>query len=190
MRPSIATVALLLAAPALGCEATPPAVADGQGSNPGKDRFASIARCSPPPVCPGASCADNALGPPDGKIVDLGACATLDLAFTGGTITATKPADLALHLGGAVAGLTRVEASRDAMSYTVIGFVAPRASDLPAGASATCAASVAGQVATLSLGSCNSLAQASFLRLTRDASNPGRLLIDAAEALSFAPLSP
>jgi hypothetical protein len=189
MRPSFATVALL--GPLLaGCEATPPAAADGQGLTPGKDRFASIARCTPSPICPGLSCADNAIGSPDGKTVDLEACGTLDLAFTGGTITAAKPADLALHLGAAVAGLSRVEASRDGRTYTVIGFVAARPSDLPSGITATCAASVAGQVATLSLGSCNSIAQASFLRVTRDTSIPGRSLIDAAEALSFAPLSP
>ena len=80
-----AILALLLL---VGCGASPPPGRDLRGQEwKSTGAFASLARCtSGIPPCPGSSCAENAVGPSDGKTVDLRACATLDLVFTGGTI--------------------------------------------------------------------------------------------------------
>ncbi len=186
-----AAAALAVAALA-ACEADPPTRADGAlAADLGLGKYAAVARCSPSagakePGCPGASCVENAIGAPDGKLVDLGACPTVDLVFTGGTIVAQSgPPDLRLHLGSS-AGLTRVEASLDGKSYVVIGFVAAKASDLPAGSKDSCAAQLSGGAASLSLSRCNSISKATFVRLTRDEQVVGGATLDAAEALSFA----
>lgn len=184
--------AALLGLVLVGCGASPPAARDGQGPKPGVGAFASLARCTSgaPPACPGSSCADNAAGAVDGKTVDLAACSTLDLAFTGGTILSKgSGADLAFHLG-ALAGLTRVEASGDGRSYVIIGFIA-REAELPALTNKACAPVVESPTqVTLSLGACNTIAEGRFLRLSRDSSNAAWLTLDAVEALSFAPASP
>jgi hypothetical protein len=127
------------------------------------------------------------VGPSDGKTVDLRACATLDLVFTGGTVLSRGGgADLAFHLA-TLAGLTHVEASRDGQSYVVIGFIG-REPDLPPGTSDGCASAMeTPTMVTLSLGDCISISEARFLRLSRDTGSAGALVVDAVEALSFKP---
>ena len=183
---------LLLAALLAACSAEPPSRADVKiVADLGLGKFASVARCTPgpgqaQPPCPGPSCIDNAVGTPDGKLVDLGACPTIDLVFTGGTIVAQSgPPDLRLHLGS-TSGLTRVEASLDGKLYVVVGFVAAKASDLPVGTDESCAAQIAGGAASISLSRCNTISKATFVRLTRDEQVLGGATLDAAEALSFA----
>jgi hypothetical protein len=195
LRDSLSTA--ILATLFMACSADPPLRTDAQAADLGLGRFASLARCSPDPgaaepACPGASCIDNARGAPDGKLVGLDLCPTIDLIFTGGTLVAQAPRDsgpplfdLRLHLGSS-SGLTRVEASFDGKLYLVVGFIAAKASDLPAGTEASCAAALAGGTASLSLSRCNSISNATFLRLSRDDQVPGSATLDAAEAISFA----
>jgi len=202
----IPCTALLGLALVAGCGASPPPARDLTGPNPVTGQFASLARCTStaPPACPGVSCADNAAGKagPDGKTVNLAACGTLDLVFTGGTILSCPDqpldgvkscpsADLRFYLG-VLAGLTRVEASGDGQRYVIIGFIARKA-ELPPGTEKGCGPNWPEvdmpdtTTPTLSLGACNSLSEARFLRLSRDSGNPGALTVDAVEALTFKP---
>ncbi len=179
-----------------GCQASPPPPHQGQGPGRSKGNYVSLVHCTPPsgrpvPSCPSASCPNNVIGPPDGTTVDLSMCPTLDLIFTGGTIIGQIPegatkGDITFTMGN-VAGLSRVEASINGSDYIIIGFIAESSNSLLPGAKEHCAATVSGNQASLFLTRCNPIANASFLRIIRDASVPGTMTIDAVEALSFKP---
>jgi hypothetical protein len=121
--------------------------------------------------------------------VDLERCPTLDLAFIGGTLVAqTGKSDLGIRLG-LVGGLTRVEASREGMHYTLVAFIAADAGALPAGTADTCAAEISENIATVSFTRCETITEVGFVRLTRDSTVPGAATVDAMEALSLVPSS-
>lgn len=126
-------------------------------------------------------------------MVDLNACTTLDLVFSGGVIRATGVADAGpgdfeiLVTLGALTGLTRVEASVDGLKYVTIGYLADSPNRLPPKTPDTCLARASGTQAWLSLSLCNSITDVGFLRLANDRTSPGAAVIDAVEAISFAP---
>jgi hypothetical protein len=169
-----------------GCFAESPETSDG-GLPPGKGNRPSVATCTNPsgqkvPACPGSSCAQNALGAPDGKTVDLAQCEILDLVFTGGTIIndTKKAPDLAFTLGSS-AGSTRIGASADGVSFKVIAFIGK----LPAGTDSTCAAELSGGRALVYFERCETIAAASFIQLVRDTTVKGSATVDAVEGLNF-----
>ena len=178
----------------LGCTASPPLPGDG-GTTPGKSPYATIAVCTPPPgqqvpACPGPSCADNAVGAPDGKVADLGDCAALDLVFGDGTIIApaddtAKPA-LEVSLGR-LAGATRVDAFTG-KDYINIGYIVQDPQNLPFSINTECVASLTGPLtARLTLSRCQGISQTTSLRLSPDDRSAGSASIDAVQALSFKP---
>ena len=174
-------VSLILTA---GCTATPPPDHDGSFPPKSQGKYVSIAHCSPSPPCPGVNCAGNMKGAPDGKMVDLAKCATMDLIWTGGNVVAQVPpsSDIALHMGR-VAGITRVEASDDGNIFKVVGFIG----GTPAGTPSSCLSPVQGTRVLISLDDCNAITNVAHLRLTRDTGVKGAAAIDAAEALNFRP---
>ncbi|MCC6750019.1 MAG: hypothetical protein IT371_20305 [Deltaproteobacteria bacterium] len=177
--------ALVLLALTVGCQASPPAVDDGGAAAPPQGPYASVAHCTPvgqPERCPGAACGALATGRPDQRGVELAACGTLDAAFVGGTAVArVGTPDLAIHLGGSLSGLVRVEASEDGLRYVVAGFF-PSA---PSGTVPDCRAVLQPPRVLLDFDRCNSIANVRFLRLSRDPQVGGAPTIDAIEALSF-----
>lgn len=187
--------ALLLAGGLLAaCQASPPERRDGRELPPNPGPYAGLAICTPPqgatpPSCPGSSCASNATGAPDGQVVDLAACAALDLVFTGGAvIVGTSPEQPSLEVTfGALAGATWVEGSVDGASYVLIGVVAERPEALPYGVDKNCVASVSGKVAQLKLTRCHPIGSVGHLRLSADPATPGRATVDAVKALVFQP---
>jgi len=176
-----ALAALALAAAA--CTAEPPGGDGGSFPPKGQSKYASLARCTPKAKCPGPNCAANMTGAPDGKAVDMAACATADLTWTAGHVRSeTSGPDIALHMGK-ISGITRVEASTDGATYTVVGFIG----GTPAGTPASCVSSVSGTTAQIHLDRCNAITNVIHLRISRDTSVKGAISIDAAEALNFSP---
>ena len=167
----------------LGCTASEPAYGDGSVLPPVQGPYASLAICTPAQSCPGPSCAANARGKPDGKTVDMTLCPTLELTFVGTASTRGPEPDLALHVTS-IAGLTRVEASRDALEFKVVGFV----NGLPSGTPEACRSPIQGNRVLVSLDACNTMTDVSVVRLMRDQMVQGALVLDAIEALSFNPL--
>jgi hypothetical protein len=188
VRPALLAAALLL----LGCRASAPLPIDG-AHPPGNSPYPTIATCTPPvgsalPACPGMSCADNAIGAPDGKVVDLSECAALDLVFGDGTVIApddTSQPALEVTLGR-LGGATRVDAF-NGKSYTNIGYIVQDKNSLPFTIADTCLARLNGLTAQLTLSRCQGLAQTTSLRLSADDRAAGSASIDAVRALSFKP---
>lgn len=178
---SVIAVLLLGLSVASACEADRPDPSGGTFPPAGQGRTISLARCSPGTVCPGPDCASKVLGAPDGLHLDLQRCPVLDVAWTGGTVvSSTNMAHIALHVGQ-VSGLTRVEASDDGIDYVIVGFVG----GVPGGTSQRCLSQLSGTRVLVALDRCNTLSQATMLRLTRDSAVQGSLKLDAVEALAF-----
>jgi hypothetical protein len=165
----------------VGCRATPPPRGDGPGVSPNTGPYPSLANCSPAPDCPGPSCASNATGQADGTTVDLAQCRALQLTFTNGTIVPRyDQPDLAVEVGQ-VQGLTRVEASADALEFEVVGFI-------NGGPRLECQAEQQNNRFLIYLERCNAITDVYVVRLVRDESVQGGLTVDAVEALSFKPI--
>lgn len=93
---ALLVIAILLA---VSCTASPPAAVDGSflPLPDGAAGYAAFALCTPPTACPGADCADNVVGKPDGEHLDLSSCSPLDI-FTG----RDRALGVTLHLGAAI----------------------------------------------------------------------------------------
>lgn len=176
--PGLLFLSAMLAA---ACGSTPPGDKDGTFPPVGKTRFVNLARCTPAVPCPGPNCANNLVGVQDGKIVDMARCPTLDLTWTSGTVLNQKDQpDISLHVTQ-VAGITRVEASQDGISYQIVGFLG----GTPAGTPLSCLAGSRTNEALIYLGRCNTITNISHLRLTRDITISGSIILDAVEALNY-----
>jgi hypothetical protein len=163
---------------AAGCRASPPPLADGTALPPVEGPYPSFATCTP-----ASAEAQNVVGKPDGKTVDMAGCSTLQVSFTSGTIVPALDApDLAIHTTRAD-GITRIEASSDGSAWTIAGFVGDSYPDVPP----KCRAEAAGGQLRVFFDRCNYLTDVAFIRLQRELSSKGGLVIDAIEALSFKP---
>jgi hypothetical protein len=192
MRTDAGKATLAAALLLIGCRASAPLPVDG-AHPPGNSPCPTIASCTPPvgsavPACPGPSCQDNAIGPPDGKVADLGFCAALDLVFGDGTVFAPDDtAQPALEVTlGRLGGATRVDAF-NGKTYTNIGYIVQDRNSLPFTIADACLAKLDGLTARLTLSRCQGLAQTTSLRLSADDRASGSASIDAVRALSFKP---
>jgi hypothetical protein len=125
------------------------------------------------------------VGAPDGTTVDLRACGTLDVAFTGGELLArVGQPELALVVQPPLGAGLRVEASAEGEGYVIVGF----AGDGPSSTAAQCTAPLEGQQVLVDLDDCNTIANVGFVRLVYEPrGGTGSVLVDALEALSFKP---
>ena len=174
---------LLLAA----CQADPPDYKNGSVTPIATGNFASLARCIPDQTCANGPCAEKMLNAPNGTYLDMAKCRNLEVVFTGGVIWAQNNSspDIAFHLGqNQVMGSYRVEASADGSEYQILGFIGA----LQAGSSLGCLATIVDKKALFSLDRCHTQTNISFLRITAVRAG-GQFLLDAIEALSFAPTS-
>ena len=180
-RVSLPGLLILTMVLATACSASLPDDRDGTFPPGSKTRYVNLARCTPAMPCPGPNCADNILGVEDNKTLDMAACPTLDLTWTGGTVLNLQSLpDISLHVAR-VAGITRVEASQDGVSYTIVGFLGGS----PAGTPATCMAGTRPNEALIYLGKCNTITNVHHLRITRDITIDGSVVLDAVEALNY-----
>jgi hypothetical protein len=113
----------------------------------------------------------------------MAACSTLQLNFTTGTLVpALESPDLAIYTTR-VDGITRIEASGDGTTWTIAGFVGDNYPDVPP----KCRAETAGGQLRVFFDRCNYLTDVAFIRLQRELSAKGGLVVDAIEALNFKP---
>ncbi|MCB9556280.1 MAG: hypothetical protein H6707_09280 [Deltaproteobacteria bacterium] len=169
----------------VGCQAPLPSYRDGRAIPSNVGRYASVAHCSNAAACQDKICS-TLTGAPDQRGVDLAACGTLDVAFTGGELrSVVGTPDVAIHFLSLPSPVSvRVEASASGAEYVLVGFLgAP-----PAGTSLRCELDLPpGELrALLDVTRCNTLSSVQFLRLTDRQSGSGRVLIDAFEGLSLA----
>lgn len=196
-RISVLVLGVLTVAAAGGCTAEPPSPYPYPPPPLASGRFATVATCS----CMSGGCstpadAARARGAPDGQTVDLRDCDTLDLIFTGGTITpVVDEPDIALHVGLLTGGLW-VEISDNGVDYVLGAVVNLSGTYVPGKAivveeqcKAPLTPTALGNQALLYLDRCHSLANIRQVRITRTDSLPTSLPIDAIEALegSFEP---
>jgi hypothetical protein len=168
-----------------GCLAQPPEVADGASAAPGRGPYASIATCGVPKPCD-ASCAQKAVGAPDGASVDMTGCTTLQLTFTDGTLVPVlNVPDLAIHVSNS-AGVTRIQASKDGTSdlFTDVGFVGKAPYPL---LPPECEAQEQNNTVLVYIDRCGYQSDIGVIRLER-VSGSGGLEVDAVEALNFKPI--
>jgi hypothetical protein len=194
--PVALVASVLTLAASSGCTAEPPVPAPVPPPPVAAGRFATVATCG----CMSGTCevgdAAQAQGAPDGQYVDLSYCETLDLTFTGGTITpVVDEPDLALHTGLLASGLW-VEMSNDGIAYVLGAVVDLAGSYVPEKqiivedqCKAETVPSTHGRRALLHLDRCHTVANIRYVRVTRTNTLDTSLQIDAVEALegSFEP---
>lgn len=171
-----------------GCQAEPPGQGSGTPIEPVQGPYASHASCMTPGMpdspCPGTTCAQNAVGAPDGSSVDMGVCGSLQLTFTTGLLVPLRDQpDLVIHTtaGG---GVTRVLASADGSAFSDVAFIGqppyPMVPD-------KCRAEQQGERFVVYIDRCGYQADITIIRLEREPSSSAGLQVDAIEALSFRP---
>ncbi|MFH1131557.1 MAG: hypothetical protein V1754_09485 [Pseudomonadota bacterium] len=173
-----------------GCSTGPPLEKDGASvPEAGSGSYAAEAVCTPVSLgadrCPGESCAQNVLGKEDGIGLVLAGCQVLDVAFVGGVIRLSSPAepDLAIHLVLPIEGHFRVEASADGEKYIFVGEFNTKW-NIPKG---SCLGQLNGTRVLFNLESCNTIDNIQFIRVLplRNATGIFDCTIDAIEGISF-----
>jgi hypothetical protein len=208
MREELAAVVVLVATLASqGCLASEPPRQPGSFPPPpnmATAKYPNLASCFPDTPCPGPTCADNVVGPPDGIALNMAGCPVLELTWTGGTIVAARSGeDIAIHIWR-LDGVTRVMASRGNASGCDGGgshgdggtpFCGTNDPDVliavingtvgDSGTPGKCHPRVSGGKAFISLkDTCNTINNVTHLQLSR-VTKDRALSIDAVEALSF-----
>ena len=186
---SLGPNALALVLLAGGCLAEPPPAGPGSGIEPVQGPYASYATCMtpgmPPSPCPGAACAENAVGGPDGTAVDMTVCMALQLTFTTGLLVPVLDTpDLAIHVTG-LGGVTRVQASSDGLAFSDVAFVGPHTYPLVPD---ECRAETQGDRLLVYIDRCGYQADITTIRLERELGSTGGLQVDAVEALTYRPI--
>jgi hypothetical protein len=174
---SLSALLVLLAA---SCTSSSPPPLDGSflPLPDGAAGYAAFALCTPHKQCPGADCADNAVGQPDGKHLDLSTCPLLDI-FTG----QDRAFGVTLHLGAAITdklpGGLLIEVSNHGTEYVPGGSFNWLTKDNKD----PCSPKVSGQLVTFE-GWCwvtNPAYEVRHLRLTTKELKGKALLLDAVE---------